>query len=482
MIWRDIPIQRKLLVVIMLPCGVALLLAGLALTLTEAIGFRRDVQLNASVLATLIGNSGATALKLGDTYQEDAQRKLEELGLPAQLAAALYDANDTLYAEYPLHSDFPIHPERTAARFERGRLVLFQPIQSKGETVGTVCLLVDLGDLSDRLRLFAGIVLAVLCSSILVAFLLSSRLQRLISGPILALADTAAVVASGRDYSKRAMKISNDELGRLTDVFNHMLDQIEEQDKALRALNAVLEQRVLQRTEELSAANRELQSFSYSVSHDLRAPLRQMDGFSQALLEDYRDKLDAEGVENLEFIRRAAQKMAKLIDDLLRLSRIGQDQMRWEETDLSAMAVEITQELQLRDTGRKIEWTIESGVRVIGDRALLRIALENLLENAWKFTAPRETACIGFGTGTQGGGRLFTVRDNGVGFDMAYASKLFSAFQRLHTAKAFPGTGIGLAIVQRVITRHGGRVWAESIVDKGSTFHFTLNEKRGAHE
>ncbi|MDP2999416.1 MAG: PAS domain S-box protein [Bryobacterales bacterium] len=224
----------------------------------------------------------------------------------------------------------------------------------------------------------------------------------------------------------------------------------------------------------LVAANRELEAFSYSVSHDLRAPLRAIDGFSQALEEDCSERLDEAGRRHLERIRSAARYMGHLIDALLRLSRVARMELRRSVADLSKLARTVARDLEDLDPGRKVEFAIAEGVRAVGDANLLRVVLENLLGNAWKFTARREDARIEFGVETGGGGPVYRVRDNGAGFDMKHAGKLFSLFQRLHEAHEFPGTGIGLATVQRVVRRHGGRVWAESAAGQGTTIRFTL--------
>jgi len=234
------------------------------------------------------------------------------------------------------------------------------------------------------------------------------------------------------------------------------------------------EEEIRRTNRELRAANKELEAFSYSVSHDLRAPLRSIDGFSQALLEDYADKMDATALEHLQRVRRAAQRMAELIDDMLNLSRVTRCELRREKLDLSAMANSIAKELQEAEPGRSVEFVIESGLTVVGDPQLLRSAMENLIRNSWKYTSGHATARIEFGRTKENGKYSFFVRDDGAGFDPRYAERLFGAFQRLHTAKEFPGTGVGLATVQRIVHRHGGEVWAEGAVEKGATFYFTL--------
>jgi PAS domain S-box-containing protein len=243
-----------------------------------------------------------------------------------------------------------------------------------------------------------------------------------------------------------------------------------------------IEEEVRRAREAAEAANKELEAFSYSVSHDLRAPLRSIDGFSLALLEDYADTLDGAGRGYLARIRAAAQRMAVLIDDLLNLSRVTRSEMRREPLDLGAIAEEILTELKKMQPEREVETAVMPGLVAEGDTRLLRLVLENLLGNAWKFTGKQPRARIEFGMRQQNGRPEYFVRDNGAGFDMAYADKLFGAFQRLHAATEFPGTGVGLATVQRIIHRHGGRVRAEGIEGRGATFCFTLESEGGIHE
>jgi len=228
------------------------------------------------------------------------------------------------------------------------------------------------------------------------------------------------------------------------------------------------------RTAELQAVNQELEAFAYSVSHDLRAPLRAMDGFSQALVEDYSDKLDAQGRDFLSRISNGSRRMGQLIDDLLRLSRTTRGTVERKNVDLSELARRTVDELRARDPGRQIDFVATPDLVVEGDSRLLGVAFDNLLGNAWKFTGKNAAAKIEFGVDTRDGGPVYFVRDNGVGFDMAYAGKLFAPFQRLHRQDEFEGTGIGLATVARVVHRHGGKIWAESVLGQGATMFFTL--------
>jgi light-regulated signal transduction histidine kinase (bacteriophytochrome) len=245
-------------------------------------------------------------------------------------------------------------------------------------------------------------------------------------------------------------------------------------EREVRALNRELDERVKRRTAALNSANKELEVFAYSVSHDLRAPLRGIDGFSLALVEDYGEKLDDKGKDYLRRIRGGAVKMAELIDDILKLSRITREEMRVEEVDLSLMAKSIADELIKREPERDVEFIITGVKEISGDAKLLRVALENLMENAFKFTRKTHGARIEFGETKVGGETAVFVRDNGAGFDPSYKDMLFSPFHRLHTNAEFEGTGIGLATVKRVITRHGGRIWGEGEIGNGATFYFII--------
>lgn len=245
-------------------------------------------------------------------------------------------------------------------------------------------------------------------------------------------------------------------------------------EQEIRSFNAELEQRVVDRTLKLETANKELEAFGYSVSHDLRAPLRSIEGFSRLLQEDYACKLDEEGRVSLEKIRGCARRMTQLIDDMMQLSRVTLTELRRGAVDLSVLASLVGDDLRKGDPLRSVELTIAPNLIVQADEDLMRIVLENLLGNAWKFTGRQLTSKIEFGRMTHDGVQAYFVRDNGAGFDARFIHKLFQAFQRLHTTSEFPGTGIGLATVQRVIQRHGGRVWAEGQNGRGAAFFFTL--------
>ncbi|HEV7164673.1 MAG TPA: ATP-binding protein [Gammaproteobacteria bacterium] len=244
----------------------------------------------------------------------------------------------------------------------------------------------------------------------------------------------------------------------------------------IREMNANLEALVRERTQQLETLNQELEAFSYSVSHDLRAPLRVIDGFSQALMEDYAKLLEGNGSKYLTRIRATTQRMGILIDDLLTLARISRRSVKRHSVDISALAADVVRELHEKEPGRVLDIRIQPGLRAAADRGLVKIALDNLIGNAWKFTSKTPAARIEVGGERLEGTHVFHVRDNGAGFEMQYANKLFGAFQRLHAESDFTGTGIGLATVQRIVSLHHGRVWAEGETGRGAIFRFTLDE------
>jgi len=276
-------------------------------------------------------------------------------------------------------------------------------------------------------------------------------------------------------------------LGQTQLAVLNILDDFDIEKKNVQEVNVQLRSEIAERSRVEVAlrdakslaetASHELETFSYSVSHDLRGPLRAIDGFSQALSEDNADRLDDQGRQHLKRIRSGVQRMGQLIDDLLKLAGVTRAEMRHEHVDLSALARDVAGELREVEPGRAVEVLVADGLVAEGDPRLLRVAIANLLGNAWKFTRSRETARIELGATDKDGTTAYFVRDNGVGFDMTYAGKLFGAFQRLHSSAEFEGTGIGLATVHRVVARHGGRTWAAGEVDRGATFYFTLAQR-----
>ena len=264
------------------------------------------------------------------------------------------------------------------------------------------------------------------------------------------------------------------ELAKKNDLLRRQASLLARSEQAARELAEARAELV----RDLEHKNRELESFSYAVSHDLRAPLRRIDSFSRAVLESQGHRLDETGQKFLSRVRQASQQMSQLIDDVLHLSRVTRAEMREQEVDLSELVAAMAGRLREAEPSRSVNVKIRPGVVVTGDGQLLRIALGNLLENAWKFTGKQPETRIEFGVTQAGGEPTYFIRDNGAGFDMTYAARLFGPFQRLHSHNDFPGSGIGLATVQRIIHRHGGRVWAEGLVGQGATFYFTLGRAR----
>jgi signal transduction histidine kinase len=476
-------IQRKLVIAIMLTSTTALVLAGAVLVAREAVSLRALLGTELSTRAAILAANSTAALAFRNP--EDARQVLSALRTdPSVVAAALYDDRNRLFATYPSGAVPPLVPREPAGRLaEKERLVVTQTVDEGGKTLGTLYIKTDLRELNRGVQAHALVVLCAVLGSIGVAFALSTWLQRRISQPVLALAETARAVSEGKDYSIRAKVVSDDELGLLAGAFNDMLAEIQGRDTALRTsegrlrhLNAGLEQRVAARTAELQTSNKELEAFSYSVSHDLRAPLRAIDGFSKALLEDCGDALGETGTLHLDRVRNAAKHMGLLIDDLLNLARLSRAELRRAPVDLGVVGKEIAASLAEGQPERQVSFVVAPNLAAEGDAQLLRVVLDNLLRNAWKFTSKRPNARIELGQTGTNGKRVFFVADDGAGFDMAHANLLFAPFQRLHRQSEFEGTGVGLATVQRIIHRHGGRLWAEGAVGNGATFYFTLWE------
>jgi signal transduction histidine kinase len=313
-----------------------------------------------------------------------------------------------------------------------------------------------------------GIGLVVILIAAGVGFVFSRR----ITTPLRQVTEAAEAVADARP-KVHVDFIRQDELGRLADSFNTMAERVEESRAQYVALVGELEHRVEHRTAELQAANRELEAFSYSVSHDLRAPLRAIAGFVQILEEDHGDKLGPEATRTIGVVKRNTVRMGQLIDDLLGFARLSRMPLNFAPVDMSSLTKGVVDDLAREKTARQIDITVDPLPSAVGERALIEQVMVNLVSNAVKFSRGRERAEIRIGA-SHNGETVYFVRDNGVGFDMKYAGKLFGVFQRLHQHENFEGTGVGLAIIHRIVTRHGGRVWAEGAVDQGATFYFTL--------
>jgi PAS domain S-box-containing protein len=595
---RELPIQRKIMAVTMLTSVIVLVVALGFFVAYDLATLRGTMVRTLTALAQATAENSTAALAFGD--QADAVRALSSLRLePQVVGAALYDVNGKLFAWYPTNTtadSFPSRVSGSSHRFEGGELHVSLPVMRDNNVLGELYLQGDLRFFYSRIKVYSAMAALIMVGSLIVALILSNRLQRRISDPIIALASTARTISEQRDYSVRAPRLGADELGVLTDAFNEMLTRIEQHaitsaflssivessddaiigkdltgkvvswnagaerifgydaaemvgssierllapdrpdeerrilknakrgethlyetvrirrdgtpvdlslavspirdaqgnivgvssiardiserkraEEQILRLNAELEHRVETRTAELTAANQELEAFTYSVAHDLRAPLRHIDAFTRILQEDFSGSFPPEAAQLLDTIRRGSENMSRLVNDLLNLAHVGRQEMKRERISLNSIINEVIVELAGETQGRAISWQIARLPAIEGDPGLLKQVFANLLSNAVKYTRPRGKAVIDIGLRTVGGKRAIFVRDNGVGFNMKYATKLFGVFQRLHRPEEFEGTGVGLAIVERVIKRHGGKIWAESEANQGATFYFTMD-------
>jgi PAS domain S-box-containing protein len=581
--------------------GSALFLSAAAFLTYEIVGFHSELRDQVRTLAHVLARNSTAALVFQD--EKDAADVLAALQEePHVMAAALYTADGQLFARYPANAPntiIPKAPEQPGSRFSDGHLMVFDPVVEGQRRVGTIYIRMSLAALHERIRMYLFTLCVILLASLGLAWFLSMKLQQGVSRPILALTQVARAISERRDYSVRAQKQSDDELGLLTDAFNEMLGRIQSGEEARRLLAAIvessddaivgkdleqhilswnpgaekmfgytaeevlgrtveflipdeyrqqeqeafqmvargeathmeaarlrkdgsqfqislsvspirdgqgkiiggsfisrditrqkaaeaellrlkddLEHRVRERTAELEAANTEMEAFSYSVAHDLRAPLRHIDAYAQVLKGDFEQSLSPEMARYLDRISNSSRNLGRLVDDLLNLARIGRQDVVRQTTPLKRIVDEVIDELKEDIGTRQIEWRIHDLPEAEVDPGLVKQIYANLIGNSVKYSRPREKAIIEIGSTVEHREKIFYVRDNGVGFSMKYAHKLFGVFQRLHRAEDFEGTGIGLATAARIAQKHGGRMWAEAEVDKGATFFFTLSRKR----
>lgn len=472
---KKLSIRAKMMAIIMTTTVIGMLLIVFALAAYQVQQERNKFDDEYTVLAKFVANRSSAAVVFGDT--DLAHENIAALaGNPDVMGACVYGAQGEVltYHFRSGKSACPVYRATTLSYFDSDYLHVYAPIMVDNQSAGSVYLRVQLVRLSRALTDSLGVMFVAMLIAILIAYLLASRLQHVVSAPILRLAGMAQRVASERDYSLRMEVTSSDEVGTLIGNVNDMLDTIRRQNRKLESAKDDLEHQVAQRTRDLQAANNELKSFSYSVSHDLRAPLRAINGFAAALLEDYAPHLDDDARHYLQRIAHGAEHMGELIDAMLKLSRLSNQELVLAQLDMSALAEKAIGRLRAADPQRQVDISIQHGMAATADGALVEAVYANLIGNAWKYTGKTAQPRIEVGATQDGAEWVFYVRDNGAGFDMNYASKLFGAFQRLHRQDEFEGIGIGLATVARVIHRHGGRVWAEGEPSRGATFFFTL--------
>lgn len=462
--------------------------AILATTFQLYIDYRRDL---GSIDATLnqVSQSYLPSISnaLWATNRKELQVTIDGLAELPNVQHVVVMENDKIWAEAG-------HPKTQNIRLRNYTLSHLH----RGETmtIGSLKVVMDMDGVYQRLLdKFWVILISNGVKTFLVAGFMLWLFHWLVTRHLQRIAEFATRLSAGNLHERLTLdrpahsRKQLDEFDMVLDGLTHMqsnlatavqtLEQdivkLEQAETEIYQLNTALEQRVAERTAQLEAVNHELEAFSYSVSHDLRTPLRSIDGFSQALAEDYGEHLDAVGHDYLNRVRRAAQRMGLLIDDLLRLARVTRTEMKQVPVDLSTLAQEVIADLHKHKAYSPAPFKVQANLIAYGDPALLRIVMENLLDNAWKYSSKVDQPKIEVGSVTQDGRTVYFVRDNGAGFDMAYVNKLFGAFQRLHREEEFPGTGVGLATVKRIVHRHGGEIWGEGQPGVGALFSFTLS-------
>ncbi len=451
----NLPIKRKLTLIILVTCSAVLLLACTALAVYELLDFRSATVRDATVLADILGENTQAALTFDDA---DAARKV--LGAlqaePGVIAARVFGASNQPFADFVRSGSAPQLPLAVAHsgnQFAVGALEIYRPIVLDGKTIGTIYLRTDLRRMYDRLKLFSGIALIVLAVSLALAFALSSRLQRPISEPILALAEIARAVAEKKDYSVRAPTHGGTgELAMLTDAFNHMLAQI------------------ARRADELAATNAELEQFAYVASHDLKEPLRMVTQYMGLIERQLGANLSDQHRRFLHFAVDGATRMQTLINDLMSFTRTSHVQENHLPVDLTQVVNEVLATFQERISETRATMRIGELPTISGERTKLALVFQNLIGNALKFHAKDRDPVIDVTSKRIGSDWVISIADNGIGIDPAYRQQIFAVFQRLHGRDEYPGNGMGLAICRKIVDQHHGELWVESRAAGGSVF------------
>jgi signal transduction histidine kinase len=498
--FKDISIKRKLTVIVMATSAAALLMAGAATIIYERVTFPRNLAQHLASLADVVGNNSAAAILFND--ETAAAEHLQALqATPNITMAQVYRKDGSVLAIYvrvgePMTTLFPAETGVSQETIAAEHVDIFRPIFVGAERVGGIGLRSDLTEVKVRLGAYAQTWLAVLFVSLLGALGVAAVLQRVVSLPILNLAGIARSISNEHDYSQRAVKETGDEIGALVDDFNEMLSQIEARDGALTQAQGELEKRIrdLQReiadrqraeqglaekTVELQRSNAELEQFAYVASHDLQEPLRMITGYTQLLAKRYHDKLDETAAEFIGYAVDGAKRMQGLINDLLAYSRVGTrgNPFAWAQCDKILSDTIVSMKVAIEESGATV--TCDPLPTVLCDEGQLGQLFQNLLGNGIKYHdsgAPR----IHINSRRQGAHWLFSVKDNGIGIERQYHERIFTIFQRLHNKEQYAGSGIGLAICKKIVERHGGKIWVESELGKGSTFYFALPATAGS--
>jgi signal transduction histidine kinase len=471
LIISDISIKYKLVLMQVFTSIVILTFCLMAFMITDVRIHQSRIADTREDIAQVVGSNSVSAI-LSLDYEKAHNALLELSIVPDVLNSVIFDQNGEVFASYtkPGADKFIFSAEginESKNIFSGLYLYIYKPIMKDNMLIGTICMQVELSQIETIKNEKYHIAIFTLLIGVIFSFLIAMFVQRNISVPILNLVGAMKKVKESGDYKNRVKVHGKDEINTLSLVFNDMLKNIEEREK-----------KIIERTAELEASNQEMESFSYSVSHDLRAPIRAINGFANILEESQQEKIDDEGKELLKIITSEGKRMGQLIDDLLAFSRLGRKEIEKSDIDMETMVNSVVEEiLNLNKGTYKAKIMIKDLSVARGDPALLRQVWVNLISNALKFSNHNSLPLIEIGSFYKEGSVVYYIKDNGVGFDMKYYDKLFGVFQRLHSNEEFEGTGIGLAIIKRTITRHGGNVWAEGEINKGSTFYFSLPEK-----
>lgn len=462
--------------IILIITSVVLFLTCTAYFVYEYITFRKTLVDQTAILGEMCAANSTAALAFRNVA--DAEEVLSTLKVDPNIVwAALFDEHDSLFATYSKGSLIErnrIGTFKEGFYFSDAGLEGFVAVTNNDKRLGTLYMLSATDAIYARIRLYGMIAVGVITLSLLVAYFLSRTLQRNISNPILSLAATAKAISFDKNYAIRAVPFDNDEIGALTTAFNDMLSEIEKQNRQILSFSHDLEETVKRRTQELEMAYSEMEAFSYTVSHDLNAPLRKIETFIELYLTKPGTSIDEAGQKTLEKISQNAGKMRELISDLLSFSQLGKKELDRSEVKMKEMARQIFDDFAKSEEGRNIELNLCDIPDAYVDEVTITQVWVNLISNALKYSKNNEVTRIDICSQETSAATTYYIKDNGVGFDMKDSAKLFSAFNRLHAQKDFAGTGVGLAIVHRIVTKHGGKVWAESTPNGGATFYFSI--------